>query len=226
MAERSDEGLPASSRGGVAAPAPAPQGLRQIARGLRPAVFAAIDLHPLDPARIGVEHFGFECFRAGNELAAHRHMAGAHHQIAAQRVDVLCGFADVEFVADHGAHVIEAGAADGDERSVALARHRRCLGFVVLVGDIADDQLDQVFHRDQAVAAAIFVDDQCQMNARRLHLGEQVERRHGRRRVEHVADDFGRLQRHGQVDLAEIEIGRGRRVLVGGGGGIGGAGSD
>ena len=64
-------------------------------------------------------------------------------------------------------------------------------GFVVLVGDIADDEFDQVFDRDKPVAAAVFVDHESEVNPRRLHLGEQIERRHRWRRVEDLADDLG-----------------------------------
>ena len=89
------------------------------------------------------------------------------------------------------------------------------LVLVVLVGDVADDELDQIFDRDQSVAAAVFVDDQREMNARRLHLGEQIERRHRRRRVEDFANDLGRRQRHRKIDIREIEIGRLRLLRAG-----------
>ena len=77
----------------------------------------------------------------------------------------------------------------------------------MLVGDIADDHFDQVFHRDQSVGAAVFVDDQRKMNARRLHLGEQIEHGHGRRRIEDFANDLRRRQWHRQIDIAEVETG-------------------
>ena len=120
--------------------------------------------------------------------------------------------ADVELFADRGANVLETGAASGQERTVALPRHRRALILVVLVGDIADDELDQILDRDQPIAAAVFVDDEREMDARRLHLGEQIERRHRRRRVQDLADDLGRRQRHREIDIGEIEIGRLRLV--------------
>ena len=150
-------------------------------------------------------------------------MSGADDKIAAERIDFLRGFADIELVADHGANIVEAGAAVGQERAVALARHRRHLILVVLVGDVADDQLDQVFDRDEPVGAAVFVDDERKVNARRLHLGEQIERRHRRRRVEDFADDLGGRQRHRKIDVGKIEIGRLRLFALRGGGGIGAA---
>src|SRR5579862_4501990 len=72
-----------------------------------PAILAAVNSRPLDPARIGIEHFGLERLRAGYQFAAHRHMAGADDQITAERVDFLRGVADVEFVADDGTDVVE-----------------------------------------------------------------------------------------------------------------------
>ena len=75
-------------------------------------------------------------------------MAGSDDEIAAERVDFACRLADIELFADGGADVIEAGAAVGHERAVALRRDRRQLVLVVFVGDVADDKLDQIFHGD------------------------------------------------------------------------------
>jgi len=62
----------------------------------------------------------------------------------------------------------------------------------MLVGDIADNELDQIFDRDQSIAAAVLIDDESEVNARRLHLGKQIERRHRWRRVEEFTNDLGR----------------------------------
>ena len=79
---------------------------------------------------------------------------------------------NVQSLADRGAHITEA-EADRQERAVTLARDRRNFRLVVLVGDVADDQLDQILDRDETVATAIFVDNQRQVNARRLHLASR-----------------------------------------------------
>ena len=113
--------------------------------------------------------------------------------------------ADVELDADGLGHVVERGARVGDERSVVLAHHRGQFVLVVLVGDVADDLLDDVLHRNQAVGAAVFVDHQREMDARRLHLLQQVERRHRRRHEQHLAHDLGRRQRHREIDGVEVE---------------------
>ena len=52
------------------------------------------------------------------------------------------------------------GARVGYERIVALTYDLRRFVLVVFIGDLADDLLDDVLDRDQAVAAAIFVDHQ------------------------------------------------------------------
>ena len=105
-------------------------------------------------------------------------MTGFGDQIAADRIDLFGDLADVELFADRCANILEAGAAIGQERAVVLPRDRRALRLVVLVRNVADDKLDQILDRHQPVAAAVFVDDQRQMNPRRLHLGEKIERRH------------------------------------------------
>ena len=58
------------------------------------------------------------------------------------------------------------------------------LGLVVLVGDVADDLLEQVLEGDEAVDAAVFVDDQRHVDVRGLHPLEQDPDRHRRRRVD------------------------------------------
>jgi hypothetical protein len=60
----------------------------------------------------------------------------------------------------------------------------------VLVFDVADDFLDQIFDRDEPVGAAIFVDHERQMNAGRLHFHEQVDRGHRRRHVKNAPYDL------------------------------------
>ena len=86
------------------------------------------------------------------------------------------------------------------------------LGLVVLVLDVADDDLDDVLDRDQAVGAAIFVDHQGQVRARRLHLDEQVDRRHRGRHEQHRAQDLGAGQRRRESDLGGRVSRRARRM--------------
>ena len=171
------------------------------------------DAQPLDAPRIGIEHLDLEIAGTGNDFAAHRQPADMGDEIAAERLDFLAGFAGDEILADHGADVVEAGARVGDEGIVRLPHDRRRLVAVVLVVDLADDLFDDVLDRDQAVGAAIFVDHQRQMDARGLHLRQQVDRPHRRRHEQQFADDVGVRQRQRQIDRAQIETG-GERLLA------------
>ncbi len=94
----------------------------------------------------------------------------------------------------------------------------------MLVLDIADDHLDDVLHRHQPMRAAIFVDDKREMGVRRLHLHQQIERRHGGRHIEHRLQRGGggerrrkidRGQRAGRRMLARRRVGRSRRHRLG-----------
>ena len=67
-------------------------------------------------------------------------MAGFGDEVTAERIDFLGDIADIELAADRGAHVIEAGAAVGQKRAVALLADRRAFLLVMFVGNIADDQ--------------------------------------------------------------------------------------
>ena len=62
----------------------------------------------------------------------------------------------------------------------------------MLVGDVADDGLDQVLDRHQPVDAAIFVDHQGEMDAAQTHLQQQVQHRGLRRDHQRLPQD--RLQ--------------------------------
>ncbi len=83
----------------------------------------------------------------------------------------------------------------------------------MLVVDLADDLLDNVFDRHQTVGAAIFVDHQSEVNARGLHLRQQIDGAHRRRHIQQFAHDVGVEQRLRQIDLAQIETG-GRQLLA------------
>ena len=135
------------------------------------------------------------------------------HEIAAKRLDFLSGLAGDEILADHGADVVEAGARVGDEGIVRLPHDRRRLVAVVLVVDLADDLFDDVLDRHQAVGAAIFIHHQRQMNARGLHLRQQIDRAHRWRHEKQFPNDVGLRQRQREIDRTQIETG-GQRLLA------------
>ena len=116
------------------------------------------------------EDFSLKRFRARHQFAANGHMAGLGHEVTPERIDFPRDVADVELAADRGAHIIEAGAAVGQKRAVALLGNRRALLLIVFIGNIADDEFHQILDRDQSVATAVFVDHKCKMNPGSLHL--------------------------------------------------------
>jgi hypothetical protein len=121
-------------------------------------------------------------------------------------LDFLGGFAVIEISAYVCYDGFVIGACVGDIRTVRLPNDGGALVFVVFVGDFADDLLDDVLHRYDAVGAAIFVDHKREMNAARLHAREQIHRTHGRRHEQNLTRDLGRGQRCGEIDRLEIEV--------------------
>ena len=81
--------------------------------------------------------------------------------------------------------LVEARAGIGHEGAVVLRDDHQRGGVVMLVLDVADHHLDQILDRDEAVGAAIFVDDERHVGAGRLHADQQVE---GRHRARHEQD--------------------------------------
>ena len=75
---------------------------------------------------------------------------------------------------------------------------------VMLVGDLADHLLDQILDGDEPVSAAIFVDDEGEMQPRHLHLEQEVEHRHRARHVEDLARDADGADAPREIDLAEM----------------------
>jgi hypothetical protein len=150
---------------------------------------------------------------ARHQLAAHRHAPDAGGDVAGERIHLIGDLADVEIRPDRGGDVLELGAGIGQEGTVGLADHVRQDILVVLVLDLADDLLHDVLDRDDAVGAAIFVDHEREMDAARLHPRQQVHCRHRRRHEQHLANELGGGQLHGQIDRLEVEAG-GRRLLA------------
>ena len=160
----------AGARGGLRA--------AQVALDAAGGLAARIDAHALHTAWIGIENFDLEDARPRHQFATYRHPAEHRDNVAADGIYLLGGVADIEPGADRRHDVLKPGAADRQERAVGLANYGVLGGLIMLVLDIADDFLDDILDRRQPVGAAIFVDHQRQVNAGRLHLGEQIDRRH------------------------------------------------
>ena len=109
-----------------------------------------------------------------------------------------------ELLAEDLGDLLDLGLAVDDIDAVSsLGDHRFVV--VVLVLDVADDHLDDVLQRNQAVCAAIFVDDQRHLGACRLHALHQVGCEHRRRHEQNGADEVELTDGAVEVDLGEIE---------------------
>ena len=100
----------------------------------------------------------------------------------ADRIDVLGFRHRGKIEADGLGNLVQRRARVDEERAVGADGDLRTFHLVVLVLDVADDRLDDVLDRNQSVGPAIFVDHQRHVRPRRLHLHQQIERGHRRRR--------------------------------------------
>ncbi len=108
--------------------------------------------------------------------------------------------------------LVDRRARRSNEAELRIDRDMCGLSHVVLVLDVAHDLLDQIFNGDEAVGAAVLVNDQCHVDAGRLHADEEVRRRHGWRNVEHGPTDLRRADGPREIDAAEVEVTR--RALI------------
>ena len=69
-------------------------------------------------------------------------------------------------------HQLAIGCVD----ALLLRLHLEVLVGVVLVGNVADDHLDQILDGDDPVGARIFVDHDGKMRAAGAHIGKHIER--------------------------------------------------
>ena len=138
-----------------------------------------------------------------HQLAARRNPAGEADHQAAEGIHLLGQLAvgepgpghRLEVVEVHpGLHEVDPGRLHGPERALDL---------VVLVGDVADDLLEQVLDGDEPIDAAVLVDDERHVDASGLHLLQQHPDRHRGRRIEQRPDQ-----------LLEVELSGGRPEAV------------
>ena len=92
----------------------------------------------------------------------------------------------------------------GDEPSRLFLDQRRLIG-VMFVLDVADDFLQKVFDGNQTVRAAMFVNDQRHMDMTVLHPHQQIERRHGWRSKNQLAQDPDIGERLRKVRRAQVQ---------------------
>ena len=163
------------------------------------------DAQPLQPARIGVEHLDLEVARTRHHLAAQRQRARPASSRSRPAYRLRCAdVADLEFGADRPrptssrlARARRRGTSRRAGAPSAGASSSSCSSSMSPTICSTMSSID-----DDAVGAAVFVDHQREMDARRLHLGEQIDRRHRRRHEQHLADDLGRRQRASERSIA------------------------
>ncbi len=122
-----------------------------------------------------------------------RDMACEQRGEAAQRVDIAIDLGEPRV--DQFGGVLELGARVDVPGAAVDRRHQHLRRVVMLVLDIADDLLDQVLERDEALGARIFVEHDRQMDVLLPHVGEQIERAARHRRVERLADEASERRR-------------------------------
>ena len=133
-----------------------------------------------DAPPLGVQHFDGQAVDV-EALADRRHAAETREQVAADGLEALALDVDVEPLRD----VVHVHLAAEDEPAVAFVDDR--LGFdVVLVANLADDFLEQIFERHEARRAAVFIDDDGALRLLPLkllqQLGHELRLRHDHRR--------------------------------------------
>ena len=131
----------------------------------------------------------------GDQLAPRRHPSGQGEYQAAEGLGVLLVLLRQRHVLDLLRELLESDPGVGlDHTARPLDQHRQ-LFHVVLVLDIADDLLDQVFDGHQSVTPAELVDHHRHMNACHAHLQEQVAHPHRRRHEQKPPHDVAEGER-------------------------------
>ncbi len=97
----------------------------------------------------------------------------------------------VRFRVDRRRDILETGPRVDDETAVGGAIDLRAFVQIVLIFDIANNHLDDILDRSETLRAAIFVDDQRHVSARRLHLHQQIEGGHRGRNKQDRAQNIG-----------------------------------
>ena len=150
-----------------------------------------LDLEPLDPRALDVEHR--EAQAVGSDLVAGlRGPADQVEHVAGDGVVVLVLERRAELLVEV---VDRERAVDPDRRLVDPLD--RLVRQVELVLDLADDLLEQVLERDDALRRAVLVDDDRHVLVRAPELGEQ------RGQVLRLGHDVGGPQQRGELDLGD-----------------------
>ncbi len=126
------------------------------------------DAHGDDPVTLHALGPELEVLEA-HDLALVGHVAEQVEDEPADRVPLRVGQLDAELLA----HLVDRRAAGHPQRAVAQPLDRGHLD-VVLVGDLPDDLLEQVFERHEPGGAAVLVDHDRHVELLGAHLAQQL----------------------------------------------------
>src|SRR5262249_18922374 len=122
----------------------------------------------VDAAPLRLEHLGEQAV-ALEGLADGGHAPDARQDVAAHGLEPLRFDREAEAIAE----LVEADLGAEHVRAVALVHDRLALD-VILVADLADDLLQQIFDRDEARRAAVLVHDDGHLDLPALELLQQL----------------------------------------------------
>src|SRR4051795_10193491 len=163
------------------------------------------DQHALDLVATSGRRLGDEAEPVGLDVGpGDRHPAEELGHQPADGVDVVV----LDFDPDQLVEVVDRVARRHSEGPVGQLGRLDLVG-VVLVGDLADDLLEQVLDGDQPGGAAVLVDDDGDVLARGLHLRQQginlLGLRHVERRPHHLLDALGELHL-GRLEVTAYDV--------------------
>ena len=137
-------------------------------------------------------------------FALRRDVAGEQEHEAAERVDlVLVGR---QPRVDRCGELLELDPGIGFPQAVVEHGQHARLGLVMLVLDVADDLLDDVLDRDQALGAAEFVDDDREVDALAAHPRQQLDHAHRFGHEQRLAHQRGERPVARSVDVGDEHV--------------------
>ena len=122
-----------------------------------------------------------------NHFAALGYPSGKAGDQPAQRIDFLLVSLRKQMSALMRLKHFDRRTRIGNQASIGTLDETRSVGHVMLVFDLADDLLDEIFDRYQPINTAEFVNNHRDMSPRLAHLNEEVEYRYRRRNKQQLA---------------------------------------
>ncbi|QTK79826.1 hypothetical protein AT6N2_C2184 [Agrobacterium tumefaciens] len=166
----------------------------------------ADDTDALDAPAVCVEDLELEARDGPDDLTLGRDTAKREEDEPAQCIDFFQMFPHVEIRADGIGKFGKLRAGIGNKHIGGKARKHRLI-LVVLVIDVTDDHLNDVFVADETVGATVLIDDESELRSLRLHGFQEIRGKHGRRCEEDLAHETRIGNRFFEINPRQIEIG-------------------